>query len=569
MDAFAATCESIARTSSRLEKVRLAAEWLESLDDDSLGIGAVFLSAAPFARSDARRPGIGGGLLMRAGVQLTGVDGDTLRAHARSTGDLGETLGELSTGHVKPEPFGLTDARAAFEALAREPLPAHKVTRLVDTWRRLTSRAVKFFVKVATGTLRIGFMEKQVEEALAQATGRPVAEIRRANALTGDLEAVARAARANRLGEIRAKLFQPIDFMLASPLASVAEIEAPGDWWVEAKLDGIRAQAHVDGDRVAIYSRGLGEVTAAFPEVADRLRALTGPAVLDGELVATDGERSLSFQVLQRRLSRKAPTPQLIDAVPVAFVSWDLLHDATGLLVDEPFEARRQKLDAVLRGHETWGLRAAKQWEASAPADIERLFDEAKAAGDEGLVLKRRGSKYEAGRRGGAWVKLKATLGTLDVVITRAEQGQGRRNAVLSDYTFAVRAAKGLAELGRTYSGLPDEEVRRLSDMLEELTIDRRGGVRLVRPELVLEVTFDSVQKSTRYESGYALRFPRIVRWRTDKQPFQADTIETVEVLYAAELNAGRISTRATTPPPARTQQVDDLPLFEGGRKPE
>ena len=563
MDAFAATCEAIASTASRLEKVRIAAEWLASLDDRSFGVGAVFLSGTAFPRVDQRRLSIGGALLVRASVQLTGWDEETVRACARVTGDLGEAMGLLAPGHVRPEPFGVLAAREAFEGLSLARSPAHKLELFVATARRLTPRAVKYLAKIATGTLRIGLLEKQVEEAIALATGRSKEAVRAANVRSGDLEAVALAARADRLEEVQVNLFHPIDFMLAAPLTSADDLEDPSQWWAERKLDGIRAQAHVEEGRVALFSRGLGDVTASFPDVVERLRTLPGPAVLDGELLATEGERALPFVVLQRRLSRKTPSRELLEAVPVAFVAWDLLHDRSGLLFEAPLEARRARLEALLpAGSE--GVRLSPLFAPEGHEDVERLFREAREAGDEGLILKRRGSLYEPGRRGQAWVKLKRALGTLDVVITSAEQGHGRRSTTLSDYTFAVRSGEGFVNVGKAYSGLTDEEVRRLSRLLQQLTIERYGRVRVVRPELVLEVAFDTVQKSARHRSGYALRFPRIVRWRSDKQPHEADTLERVEELYRAALNTGRIApaTAPTTPPPLRTQRVDDLPLF-------
>jgi DNA ligase-1 len=335
--------------------------------------------------------------------------------------------------------------------------------------------------------------------------------------------------------------------MLAQPLATAEEIVAamPTPFAVEDKYDGIRAQAHVgpaaDGaTRVALYSRTLDEITHGYPEVVAALATLGAGRglILDGELLAydpADPMRALPFRALQRRLGRKTPDAEVRRAVPVQLVVYDVLAWDGALVLDEPYERRRERLTSL--GWPVPDARLTSNALASTAADVERAFDAARAAGNEGIIAKALASPYTPGRRGKLWVKLKKALATLDVVITGAERGHGRRAKVLSDYTFAVRASDTdptLLNVGKAYGGLTDAEIAALSERLRAITVERFGRFHLVRPEIVLEVTFDVVQPSTRHKAGYALRFPRIVRIRDDKPVDEIDTLDAVKALAGA-----------------------------------
>ncbi len=221
----------------------------------------------------------------------------------------------------------------------------------------------------------------------------------------------------------------------------------------------------------------------------------------------------------------------MLREIPAVFMGYDLLYRDGELLVDRAIEERRAALELTLGMHDSRLLISA-QFAAATTGEVDRLFEGARARGNEGLVLKRRGSLYESGRRSGTWWKVKRPFATLDVVITAAEQGHGKRATVLSDYTFGVRSEGRYLNIGKAYSGLTDEEIRELTRILRAAVTERYGRALLVRPEIVLEVAFDSIQKSARHKSGYALRFPRIVRWRRDKKPEEADNLERVEQLY-------------------------------------
>ncbi len=239
--------------------------------------------------------------------------------------------------------------------------------------------------------------------------------------------------------------------------------------------------------------------------------------------------------MLQQRLARKKVTQELRSEIPVVFIAYDILYRNGELLLDRTLEERRKVLEATLSDrHERWQI--SPQAKLSDAAELEQRFQAARARGNEGLLLKRAGSGYEAGKRSGQWVKVKRAFATLDVVVTAAEQGSGRRATLLSDYTFAVAHEGSFVNIGKAYSGLTDEEIRELTRRFRALAKERFGRVTLVRPEIVLEVAFDGIQKSPRHKSGFALRFPRIVRWRRDKQAAEIDTLERVKALYASTL---------------------------------
>jgi DNA ligase-1 len=342
--------------------------------------------------------------------------------------------------------------------------------------------------------------------------------------------------------------------MLASPVADEAEalVRLPPPVWVEDKYDGIRAQLHKAGDVVRLFSRDLNEVTDQFPEIGRAAAGLTFEGILDGEILAWKDGAARPFLELQSRLGRKSPSEAIQARVPVIFVAFDLLAlGAAGAPVEPtlrlPLRDRRALLE-TLALQETAGFGLAALVDAADEAQLGRVFAEAQARGNEGLMIKDPASSYAPGRRGYAWLKLKKALTTLDCVVVGVETGHGRRHGVLSDYTFAViddrpggdEPRPALVPIGKAYSGLTDAEIARLTRWFEAHTISRRGRYRVVEPVVVVEIAFDVVHRSTRHASGFALRFPRIVRVRDDKLPGEVDRLSTVAALHDRLQVAGR-----------------------------
>jgi DNA ligase-1 len=311
----------------------------------------------------------------------------------------------------------------------------------------------------------------------------------------------------------------------------------PEEFLVEDKFDGIRAQAHVESGRVAIYSRTMDEITHRFPELIEPLRSLTSDVIIDGEIIPANGEVILPFSELQKRLGRKNVGTQLLEAVPVALVAYDLLYAAGKVLIDQPLSERRHLLGQLVPDQGPLRMSRGKLLREAALLDDE--FEQARARGNEGLMIKSPGSAYKPGRRGRDWLKLKRAIATLDVAVTAVEVGHGKRRHLLSDYTFAVRRSADddeLLNIGKAYSGLTDQELMELTEWFKNHTLQEfaHGRVRVVEPTVVIEVTFDRVQPSKRHKSGYALRFPRILRLRPDKATTDIDTLETVRRLVEA-----------------------------------
>ncbi len=550
MDQLAAVCEEIANNGSRLHKVAILADYLRGLRDEDLTLAVRFLSAGPapeeagnhslFETEEKSRLSIGHSILRDALQLATGWDNETLSVCHAEAGDMGETTGLLLQHVPGEQPLTLLEADGIYQQLFRARTTARKREILVSAYRAYQPLTIKYFVKVITRGLRIGLMAKQVEEAVAFACDAPLDAVRDANNRLGDLARVALAARHGELSEIEARLFHPMEFMLAKPLDRLEDLPQPSEWIVEDKYDGIRSQVHFDSGRVRIYSRGMEEITHVFPEVARAFESLNGSGLIDGEILAWRDGRALNFNVLQQRLARKNVRAALLAEIPVAFMAYDLLLRDGQVFFHSSLEERRRLLLEALQS-QPMPLMLSPQHLVATHDEIDRLFLQARERGNEGLLLKRKDSRYEPAKRSGAWMKLKRAYGTLDVVITSAQQGSGRRATVFSDYTFAVRSGEKFVSVGKAYSGLTDAEVKELTKVLRAASTDRFGPVMVVRPEVVLEVAFDGIQKSSRHKSGYALRFPRILRWRQDKKPEDCDDLARVEALYEASLQSTSI----------------------------
>lgn len=535
LDAFGTVARAVASTPRRLRKVGLVAEHLRSLPDDDLGLAALFLTGRAFPRHDPRKLSLGHATLRDAALSVTGWDLETVRLCLREVGDTAEGISLLLHGHGGDGLWPLEEAAADYTALGEARKTSDKRALLETRFRHKRPEAVEWFLKVITGELRIGLQEKMVEEAIARAFDVSLSSVRQANNRSGDISLVALSARHGELETIEATLFHPMDFMLAKPLESIDTLDDATQWILEDKFDGIRAQAHVEEGRVALFSRGLEELTGTFPELVEAFASLPGSTVIDGEILGWQEGRALPFTFFQQRLARKKVSAELRSQIPVAFVAWDLLYSNGRMLIDEPLELRRQMLE-VLLAEVRPPLLLADIWEPRSLDEVDDIFHQARSRANEGLMAKRRGSVYEPGRRSGSWFKLKRPFGTLDVVVTAAEQGHGRRATVLSDYTFAVKDGERFVNVGKAYSGLTDEEIRTLTRHFRKNALQRFGRVVLVEPGVVLEVAFDGVQKSSRHKAGYSLRFPRILRWRHDKGPGDVDSLDTVRSLYDRSL---------------------------------
>lgn len=571
MQRLATACEAIAATSKKLLKVGIVADYLQSRTTDEAAASAVFLSGRAFPAWEETTLQIGGRSLWRIVAELSGKDEAELTLAYRRHGDLGAVAGEVLPERAS-QGLNVLEVEATFRRMAAARGVAAKTAIGRDLLARSTPLEAKYVVKIMTGDLRIGLKESLVEDAIAKAYGGTLTRVQRANMLVGDIGEAVRLASEGKLAGATMRMFHPLGFMLASPIESAEEgLSYFAEAAVEDKYDGIRAQAHAAGGEVKFFSRTRDEITESFPELPDALAGLPQDAILDGEIVAWDYQagRPRPFSILQQRLGRKKVSEKMLREIPVAFLAFDVLYADRELVIDSPLHERARILDELLAAerkvihpegseaqrkpgqgklvfddqdadHPAFAARVirAPVYRAASAEELEELFAAAQERGNEGLMIKDLNSAYTPGKRGKSWLKMKRELATLDVVVTAVEFGHGKRVAVLSDYTFAVWDTNGdtdkgkLVNIGKAYSGLTDVEIAEMTQWFLEHTIEDQGFRRVVEPKIVLEVAFNNMMRSDRHESGYALRFPRIVRLRPDKSPEDADTIERVREIF-------------------------------------
>jgi len=475
----------VAATSGRLAKIKLLADLLKQASPDEIELVIAYLSGM----IRQAKVGVGWATLQKAKTHV----GTSARLQIR---DVDQVLEQIST-------------------TAGKGSAGEKQRLLSDLFSHATAEEQDFLFRLLTGELRQGALEGIMVEALAKARALPASEVRRAVMLTGNLGAVAKGDPST----FKIELFRPIKPMLAKTATDVEEALAElGPTSFEYKLDGIRIQVHKNADKVRVYSRTLNDITAELPTVVDISRIMDmSEVILDGEaVVLTADKRPVRFQETMKGLGGGLP------------FFFDILYlDGTSLL-DQPYSTRSK----VLAEHVPESQRPPRLVTADAK-QAQDFFEAAIAAGQEGLMAKGLESKYEAGRRGGSWFKIKKA-NTLDLVVLAAEWGHGRRRGKLSNLHLGARdpGNGGFVMLGKTFKGLTDELLDWQTKQLQEIETHREGIVVYVRPELVVEIAFNGLQESPRYPGGLALRFARVVRYRDDKRPEDADTIDTVRKLH-------------------------------------
>src|SRR5262245_8851846 len=545
LQAFAECADAVAATTKKLEKAAILGSYLVTLSDPDLTRAARYFAGHQFASSDARTTNVGGSIISAALSEATGFSPEDLYPRYVRLGDPGDLAAEIirETKRTFQSTVTLAEIESLIARLSETRGIKNKTALLTAVLRNASPLEAKYLVKLLSGDLRIGLKEGLVEDATARVFGQSLADVAYANMLLGDIGETAVRARVGNLRDVSMRLFHPIKFMLATPAADLTDVARtmPEEFLVEDKFDGIRAQAHVESGRVAIYSRTMDEITHRFPELIEPLRSLTSDVIIDGEIIPANGEVILPFSELQKRLGRKNVGAQLVTAVPVVLVAYDLLYAGRKVLINQPLSERRHLLGQIVSDQGPLRMSAGKLLQDAAMLDDE--FDLARARGNEGLMIKSPESTYKPGRRGRDWLKLKRAIATLDVAVTAVEVGHGKRRNLLSDYTFAVRRSDKddeLLNIGKAYSGLTDRELMELTEWFKNHTLQEfaHGRVRVVEPTTVIEVTFDRVQPSKRHKSGYALRFPRILRLRPDKKTSDIDTLATVRRIVEASQTA-------------------------------
>ncbi len=529
MEAFAALFEHIDQTTSTNQKVWIMAEFFRRQDPETCAWALFFLSG--------RKPKqiVGSAKLRQWAQTLAGYPDWLMEECYAAVGDTAEMVALVLAGAGHTGSRQPTETVSLAEWMTERLLPLAGMDadegrrRIVAWWQQLEPKEVFILNKLLTGSLRIGVSETLVYRALSELWSLPQAVI--ASRLVGSWhptgEFFARLglpAHSPSLAGEEADALLPVPFCLAAPLDhEPMELGDLKEWQCEWKWDGVRCQVVKTGSRIELWSRGEERITASFPDLARALIQLPGDWILDGEVVAGDWTRPGSFQALQKRLHRKSPSAGLMATHPVAFLAYDLLQLNGVPWRHRPLTERHACLNQLLSGDipPTIGLSpplAPASW-----AEVASLRSMARSQGAEGLMIKSRHSRYEPGRKRGVWFKWKIDPLTIDAVLTAAQPGTGRRASLYTDYTFSLWNGTALIPVAKAYSGLTDAELRELDGWIRRHTTDRFGPVRSVKPLRVFEIGFEGISRSDRHKSGYAVRFPRILRERTDKRPEEGD----------------------------------------------
>ena len=525
MTDFVSLYFALSETSSTSQKVRLLTEFFGAAPQGELGWAVHLL------RGEKLERGLSSSQLRQLCAEVSGIPPWLLEESYQVVGDLAETISKLAAGKASGERVSLQKWVELVRSLREAPLD-ERMAKVAEAWRHMSEAESLVFNKLLTGGLRIGVSRGLVVKALAAAAGADEAQVSQRLLSLRDVREISLPALAEQGSG--SENMAPYPFCLAHPLeAEPQQLGEPEEWIAEWKWDGIRAQIVRRGGRVAVWSRGEELVTESFPELELLSQKLPEGCVLDGEIVALDGDEPAAFSRLQQRLNRKRISITLLKQIPVGFIAYDLLELNSEDLRNVPLGVRRQKLAAILEkaGISKRDLRLSPEVEFCQWQQLDRMREGARENGAEGFMLKSRDSLYIGGRKRGSWWKWKANPYSVDGVLVYAQRGHGRRAGLFTDYTFAVWKDGELVPFAKAYSGLTDSEIREVDAFVKAHTKERFGPVRTVEPQLVFEIGFEGIQASRRHKSGVAVRFPRILRWRKDKPASEADTVETLRQL--------------------------------------
>ncbi len=544
---LAELCEKLEATSNRTMMVNFVANFLKQLSLDEVEPATSMILGRAFPKWDQRTLEVSWATLSGVIKRLTNINWTIFSEAFSKTGDIGaatkivfEATKVRKQATLIEKSITILEVRRNLEAIAETTGygSRERKERILETLLgTVTPLEVKYIVKVLIGEMRTGFHEGLMELAVSKAFNIPHDTVRTASMLTGDIGEVATTAKIQGkegVLKLQFRIFRPVKPMLAQTAEDLNEIikEHGGKTALEYKLDGARIQIHKFDDAVRIFSRRLTDVTESLPEIVQLIqnKIRVGKTILEGEVIAVGEDGSpLPFQHLMRRFRRVHKIEDMVKKIPVKLYLFDILYLKGQSLIAVPYEERRKKLGEI-----AGNLLLTKQVVTSSPQEAEEFLKEAINKGHEGLVAKKLDSPYTPGVRGKRWFKIKRALEPLDLVIVAAEYGYGRRHNWLSDYYLAARdieTGKFLV-VGKTFKGFTDKEFIQMTEGLKKLAIKEERGRVVVAPKIVVEVTYNEIQKSPKYECGMALRFARITRIRDDKGPEEADTIQRVKEIY-------------------------------------
>ncbi|MGQ9530837.1 MAG: ATP-dependent DNA ligase [Candidatus Bathycorpusculaceae bacterium] len=560
--ALAELCEKLEATTKRLLMIDLVADFLRKLEAEEVELAVSMILGRPFPKWSQQTLDVSWATLSDIIKRITGVEWKVFMDAFSKTGDIGSAIKTIfEESKIKRQAtlfertLTIAEVRRRLEAIAEAAGygSREKKERLIEALISAASPLeAKYLVKIFIGEMRTGFYEGLMEQAVSKAFQIPLKEVQKASMTLGDIGEVAAIAKIEgreSLLKVGFKVFRPVRLMLAQMANDVAEAleEHGGKTTLEYKLDGARIQIHKFGDEIRIFSRRLTDVTASLPEIVEKARknVKAKEAILEGEVIAIDNRGNpIPFQHLMRRFKRVHAIEDMAEKIPVELYLFDILYLNGKSLIALPYLQRRKILTENAEE-----IPLTKQMVTDNIEEAERFLKEAVEAGHEGLMAKRIDSPYMPGIRGKHWLKIKPVLEPLDLVIVAAEYGYGRRHEWLSDYYLAARNAETgeFLTIGKTFKGLTDAEIIKMTSRLKELVIKEEPRRVFVTPKIVVEVTYNEIQKSPKYKCGMALRFARINRIREDKTPEEADTIQRVREIYEKQfLTKGRYKPNET-----------------------
>jgi DNA ligase-1 len=555
MKIFAELCDILSKESGSLKKIELISDSIKEVSDEGeLYLFAIYLTGRIYPSNIQKTINIGKALIRDAIVKLSGITKEDWDMQIREYGESGEAVFFILEDLIKKETLNKNELFDATSTVYKPNLGfslqefANYIDKLVETsgnhakvdiltelFSQLPPIYAKYGVKIILQNLRIGVQEATVETAIAKAYDIDKEVISKANFYLGDIGEIVVRAKKNDFTNINFKLGHPIKAMLASAEVDVDEIfkRMNGNVWCEYKYDGVRAHIHKLGDVVEIFTRDQKRITEQFPEIVEFYKNIKPDNFLiDGEIVPFKGGSIQPFAFVQKRLGRKEKLEEEVLENPTVFIAYDFLFYEGETLFEENLESRRGKLEEVFG---ECGQQFSERKIVDRISDFHDFFRKSKEEGREGLMVKNPKSTYESGKRGIHWLKYKQTLDPLDVVIIQAEYGEGKNSKYLSSFIFGVwdKRKENLVPVGRVASGTTEADLQHFTKILPEIAEVKLANGFKVKPQEILEVGFENIQISNRYSSGWAVRFPRLLRIRTGDKPLEEiSTISDIKRIY-------------------------------------
>jgi len=541
---FCRVCERLEKTAGRLDMIAIISEELPGLTGDELPVFVRFIMGRIFPDWSPKKLGIGPNLLYEAVGHVAGVQKAQVIKKINTTGDVGGAVEEFLLAKTQTtffhEELELVQVYTSLSGIAdQEGKKSQREKMLVA--RQLLGNAQplegRYLSRIMLEELRIGVGEGSVREAIAKGFGVDPGLVEHAQQALNDMGEVARLARTGEeaLRSVHITPFHPVRMMLAQQGSIAGMLREHGTVAAEFKYDGSRFQFHKRGPEARLYSRRLEEVTTALPDVIQQLTAATDhDVILDGEVIAIKGGKPMPFQSVLRRLRRKHDIAEAQGAIEMVPNIFDILWLDGETLIDLPFSERRAILERVVTQY------VAPQVVSSDPKEIEKTYEDALAAGHEGIMIKVPGSPYSPGQRGKNWIKIKPEVDTLDLAVIGAEWGEGKRAHVFGSFLVACQDAGRLIPLSRVATGFSDEQLAEVYELLKDQVLRTAGKEVTFEPTLVFEVGYAELQASQNYEAGFALRFPRFIRLRDDKDIDDIETIEGIRSRYSRQANSAQ-----------------------------